>query len=45
MTEKEIGELYARLANQYESSTDSLLARRIIDIDIATASDKSFVIR
>lgn len=38
MTEKEIGELYARLAFQYESSIDSLLARRIIDIDLATTS-------
>jgi hypothetical protein len=38
MTEKEIGELYARLAFQYESSIDSLLSRRIIDIDLATTS-------
>ena len=42
MTEKEIGELYARLAFQYESSIDSLLARRIIDIDIATTSRETF---
>ena len=42
MTEKEIGELYARLAFQYESSIDSLLARRIIDTDIATISRKKF---
>ena len=42
MTEKEIGELYARLAFQYESSIDSLLARRIIDIDLATTSREKF---
>lgn len=42
MTEKEIGELYARLAFQFESSIDSLLARRIIDIDIATTSREKF---
>lgn len=42
MTEKEIGELYARLAFQYESSIDSLLARQIIDIDLATTSREKF---
>ena len=42
MTEEEIGELYTRLAFQYESSIDSLLARRIIDIDIATISREKF---
>ena len=42
MIEKEIGELYARLAFQYESSIDSLLARRIIDIDSATTSREKF---
>ena len=42
MTEKEVGELYARLAFQYESSIDLLLARRIIDIDIATTSREKF---
>ena len=42
MTEKEIGELYARLAFQYESSIDSLLARRIIDTDLATTSREKF---
>ena len=41
MTE-EIGELYARLAFQYESSIDSLLARRIIDMDLATTSREKF---
>ena len=34
MTEKEVGELYTRLAFQYESSIDSLLARQIIDSDV-----------
>ena len=38
MTEEEIGELYTRLAFQYESSIDSLLARRIIYTDLATTS-------
>ena len=42
MTEKEIGELYACLAFQYESSIDSLLARRIIDIDLAATSREKF---
>lgn len=44
MTEKEVGELYTRLAFQYESSIDSLLARRIIDIDIATTSREKFYV-
>lgn len=45
MMEKEIGELYVRLAFQYEFSIDSLLARRIIDIDIdlaATSREKFY---
>ena len=42
MTEKEISELYTRLAFQYESSIDSLLERRIIDADIATTSREKF---
>ena len=42
MTEKEIGKLYARLAFQYEFSIDSLLARWIIDIDLATTSREKF---
>ena len=42
MTEEEIGELYTRLAFQYESSIDSLLARQIIDVDIATTSREKF---
>ncbi len=42
MTEKEIGELYTRLAFQYESSIDSLLARQIIDTNLATTSREKF---
>lgn len=42
MTEKEIGELYTRLAFQHESSIDSLLERRIIDTDIAVTSREKF---
>ena len=42
MTEEEISELYTRLAFQYESSIDSLLARQIIDTDLATTSREKF---
>ena len=42
MTEEEISELYTRLAFQYESSIDSLLAKRIIDTDLATISREKF---
>lgn len=42
MTEKEIEDLYTRLAFQYESSIDALLAKRIIDIDFATTSREKF---
>lgn len=42
MTEKEISELYTRLAFQHESSIDSLLKRRIIDTDIAATSREKF---
>ena len=42
MPEKEISELYTRLAYQYESSIDSLLERRIIDTDIAATSGEKF---
>ena len=42
MPEKEISELYTRLAYQYESSIDSLLERRIIDTDIAATSREKF---
>ena len=42
MTDQEVGELYTRLAFQYESSIDSLLARQIIDTDLATTSREKF---
>lgn len=42
MTKKEVGEFYTRLVFQYESLIDSLLARRIIDADLATASREKF---
>lgn len=42
MTEREISEFYTRLAFQHESSMDLLLARRIIDIEIATTSREKF---
>lgn len=42
MTEKEISELYARLAFQYESGIDVLLAKRVIDADIAAVTKENF---
>ena len=42
MTEKEVGELYTRLAFQYESSIDSILARQIIDTNLAITSREKF---
>ncbi len=42
MTEKEISELYIRLAFQYESAIDTLLAKRLIDTDLATAAKEKF---
>ena len=42
MTEKEVGELYTHLVFQYESSIGSLLARQIIDTDLATTSREKF---
>ena len=42
MTEKEISELYTRLAFQYESAIDTLLAKRLIDADLATATKEKF---
>lgn len=42
MTEKEIGELYIRLAFQYESAIDALLAKRLKDTDLATAAKEKF---
>lgn len=42
MTEKEINELYACLAFQYESGIDALLAKRVIDSDIAVVTKENF---
>lgn len=42
MTEEEIGELYIRLAFQYESSIEVLLAKGLIDTDLAAATKKKF---
>lgn len=42
MAEEEISELYTRLTFQYESSIDSLLARRLIDTDLAASSREKF---
>lgn len=38
MTEEEISKLYIRLAFQYESAIDALLAKGLIDTDLATTS-------
>jgi len=42
MTEKEVGELYIRLAFQYESAIDILFAKRLIDMELATAAKEKF---
>ena len=42
MTEKEISELYVRLAFQYESAIDTLLTKKLIDTDLATAAKEKF---
>lgn len=42
MTEKEISELYARLAFQYESAINVLLAKGLIDTDFATSTKEKF---
>lgn len=42
MTEEEIRKLYIRLAFQYESSIDTLLAKGLIDTDLATATKEQF---
>jgi len=42
MTEKEISELYIRLTFQYESAIDTLLAKQLIDVDLATAAKEKF---
>ena len=42
MAEKEISELYIRLAFQYESAIDTLLSKGLIDTDLATAAKEKF---
>lgn len=42
MAEKEISELYVRLAFQYESAIDTLLTKGLIDTDLATAAKEKF---
>ena len=42
MTEKEVGELYIRLAFQYESAIGRLLDKKIIDQDLVDRHRKSF---
>ena len=42
MTEKEVGELYMRLAFQYESAIGRLLDKKIIDQDLVDRHRKSF---
>ena len=42
MTEEEISKLYIRLAFQYESAIDTLLAKGLIDTDLATAAKEKF---
>lgn len=42
MVEKEISELYIRLAFQYESAIDILLTKRLIDTELATATKEKF---
>ncbi|MDE7327356.1 MAG: hypothetical protein K2N63_13965 [Lachnospiraceae bacterium] len=42
MTEKEISELYIRLAFYYESAIGALLAKGVIDADFAIATKERF---
>ena len=42
MTEKEISELYIRLAFYYESAIEALLAKGLIDADLAAATKERF---
>lgn len=42
MIEKEISELYIRLAFYYESAIEALLAKGIIDDDLATVTKEKF---
>ena len=42
MTKEEISELYTRLAFQCESAIDALLAKGLIDTDLATSTKEKF---
>jgi hypothetical protein len=42
MAEKEISELYIRLAFYYESVIETLLAKGLIDADLAAATKERF---
>jgi hypothetical protein len=42
MAEKELSELYIRLAFQYESAIDMLFTKRLIDAELATATKEKF---
>lgn len=42
MAEKDISELYVRLAFQYESAIDALLTKGLIDMDLATTAKEKF---
>lgn len=42
MTEEEIGELYTHLAFQHESTLDTLIAKRLIDQELADGAREKF---
>ena len=42
MTSEEIGELYIRIAFQYESALDQLIGKGLIDKDFADKHKKAF---
>ena len=42
MTSEEIGELYIRIAFQYESALDQLVSKGLIDKDFADKHKKAF---
>ena len=45
MTSEEIGELYIRIAFQYESALDQLVGKGLIDKDFADKHKKAFTTR
>lgn len=42
MTEEDVSKLYTRVAFQYESAIDTLLAKGLIDSDLADAVKEKF---